>query len=420
MKWIRCVCRLLLEITFTFSGFVKGVDPYGTAYKLQDYFTAFGMEWLHGLALPLALLLSGAELYIGLLLLLDELRAIAVWGAFAFMVVFTPLTLYLAIANPVSDCGCFGDAIKLTNWETFGKNVVLMAAVVVLFVGSWKRGGHCTTCCKYMQCGLWLGLGVLAIAPGLIALRSLPIIDFRPYHIGASIPDGMVAPPGAPADKYATTFVYAKDGVEKQFTEADYPWDDSTWVYVSSETVLVEKGYTPPIHDFSLYAADGQDYAPELISRPGDLIMVVAPFITDVSGEDLDGLNQLYDTATRSGKLVVLATSSPAEQQAAYRDKGGRLPIYLGDERILKTVVRAHPGVVLIHQGVVLGKWTMHTLPSSEFFTGNLLDKQVSSMNASREKVWAWGFMLLVLVLWVGNGLRKCHSSRERGCSVKE
>ncbi|PIE83809.1 MAG: DoxX family protein [Bacteroidia bacterium] len=394
------MARLLLGLTFTFSGFVKAVDPFGTAYKLQDYFTAFGLDGLHSFAVLLSILLSGAELLLGLLMLLDELRPVATWGIFLFMALFTPLTLYLAIANPVTDCGCFGDAIKISNWQTFYKNLVFFAAAILLLIGPWKRKLHLATRRRYAQFALWGLLALASVAPGIHAVRHLPMLDFRAYHIGANIPDGMTTPPGAPADEYATTFVYQKDGKQQTFTEENYPWEDSTWTYVSSETVLVKPGYQPPIKDFYLNNADGKDVALDLLRAPGDLLMVVSPFIERISDGDVARLNRLYDTATALGVRMMLATASPLELRRQFEAKGLRLPVYIGDERVLKTVIRAYPGVLLLHQGTVVGKWTMGDLPEASFFARNPLAAAVADLSGGADRRALYMLAAALLLLW--------------------
>lgn len=396
---IRQICRFLLGATFIFSGFVKGVDPMGGAYKLQDYFAAFGLDWLNTLAVPLAIALAAAELLIGVLLVLDELRPIAVWGVLAFMAVFTPLTLYLAIANPVSDCGCFGDAVKLSNWATFGKNIVLLGAAVVLVLGRWWRHIHWFARHRWVQYAVWGLLVVLAVSPGLYALRHLPLIDFRPYRVGANIWQNMQAPADAPKDEFATTFVYEKDGVQKNFTEADYPWDDSTWHYVSSNTILVKKGYEPPIREFSLTDSEGVDQAPAFLQRSGDKMLVVAPMLENLQEEDLQAIKNLDGWVRTTGIELVFATASLPESQGLLRARGIAMPIYTGDERVLKTVIRSNPGVLLMHDGVVTGKWRMRDLPEASYFKGDLLARQITELTSGAALFWARSILVGLVVL---------------------
>lgn len=365
--------RLLLGLVFVFSGFVKSVDPQGFAYKLQDYFTAFGLAGLHPLAYGLAFFLVSLELYVGLLLLFAEWKKVAAVLVTAFMVFFTPLTLYLALANPVSDCGCFGDAIKLTNWETFGKNLpLLLAAIYVLWsVLREKETQQKIACtgCRFVSRALFpILLALLSLFPAFWATIALPMIDFRPYKIGANLREGMAIPEDAPKDEFQTEFVYEKDGVQKTFSEFDYPWDDTTWHYVSSENRLIQKGYEPQIHDFALEDLQNVDHVPELLDRKGLSLLVVTPFLESLSPEDVAKLNALQGK-TEEGEIRLFhgTASSPVLQQDL-KQRGLTTTLYTTNERTLKTIVRAATGVVLLRDGIVLNKWPLHSLPNVEYF----------------------------------------------------
>ncbi len=397
------ISRLLLGVVFLFSGFVKSVDPQGFAYKLQDYFTAFGLSSLHPIAYALAFFLVSLELYVGLLLLFSEWRRVAAVLVSAFMLFFTPLTLYLAMANPVSDCGCFGDAVKLTNWETFWKNVPLLLAALYFLrrVFREKSAGRSIRCtgCRFVQQWLFpIILGLLALFPSFWATVSLPMIDFRPYRIGANLREAMHIPEDAPKDEYETEFVYEKDGVEKTFSEFDYPWDDSTWHYVSSENRLVRKGYEPPIHDFALEDEANTDHIAELLDRTGVSILVVTPFLESLSQEDMAKLNALQEAATAGDVLVFHGTASSPAQQLDLRQRGLTTTLYTTNERTLKTIVRAATGVVLFRDGVVMDKWPLHGIPPTSYFAtvGGLSDAQLRGSGGTA-LVYGLGVVLVLL-----------------------
>lgn len=397
--FLRLVARYVLGGTFVFSGFVKAVDPMGSAYKIQDYFTAFGMSWLSGAALVFAVILSWAELTLGILMILDELRPVAVWGIAGFMAIFTPLTLYLAIANPVSDCGCFGDAIKLTNWETFGKNVVLLLFVALLLVGGWKNRIYVDRRRSWLQAVWWVFIGGAALLPSLYALRHLPLIDFRPYRIGASFVEGRAVPPGAPVDQYATTFVYEKDGVSKEFTEEDYPWDDSTWSFVDSKTELIAKGYEPPMGNFRLIDALGVDVTDSLMADDGYLLLGVSPFLENIGEKDAERWSRLAGLMVQRGERVVLATSSIGEAVTAFSKQHRNVSVVTADERVLKTIVRADLGVVLVQHGVIVGKWRMRDVPIDGFADGDLLGKAIRARERRMDLTLACALIGLLLAV---------------------
>ena len=399
--------RLLLGAVFLFSGFVKSVDPQGFAYKLQDYFTAFGLAGLHPLAYGLAFFLVSLELYVGLLLLFAEWKKVAAVLVTAFMLFFTPLTLYLALANPVSDCGCFGDAIKLTNWETFWKNVPLLCAALyclwcVLRKNDTPQKVACSGC-RFVSHALFpILLALFSLFPAFWATISLPMIDFRPYKIGANLREGMAIPEDAPKDEFQTEFVYEKDGVQKTFSEFDYPWDDTTWHYVSSENRLIQKGYEPPIHDFALEDRQNVDHVPELLERTRLSLLVVTPFLESLSPENIAQLNALQ-VQTEAGEIRLFhgTASSPALQQDL-NQRGLATTLYTTNERTLKTIVRAATGVVLLRDGVVLNKWPLHSLPIAEYFA-TLKDLPETQLRGSGA---TWLVYLLGGVLLLLGGLR--------------
>jgi len=249
MKVLRNFSRLFVGIVFVFSGFVKVIDPLGSAYKFADYFTALNLEFLSGAALFFAIFMSVAELCIGIALIFNLVPKLASWGVLAFMAFFTPLTLWLAVANPVSDCGCFGDALILTNWQTFYKNLIILAFVVVIFIFRKKYKPPFN---DFFQWTLGFVFAFASVILSVYCLRHLPIIDFRPYHIGANIPEGMTVPEDQKEniDVYESVFIYEKNGEKKEFKVENLP--DSTWKFVDAKHTLLKEGYKPPIHDFTI------------------------------------------------------------------------------------------------------------------------------------------------------------------------
>ena len=400
------ICRILLGIVFTFSGFVKSVDPQGFAYKIQDYFTAFGLEALHPIAYFLSILLVSLEFYVGLLLLFGELRRFAAVMVTLFMFVFTPLTLYLAIANPVSDCGCFGEAIKLTNWQTFWKNMPLLLISIFLLLeqraGTATNKPTCIKCkliCKILFPAL---LALFALFPSLIASVDLPMIDFRPYHIGANLYEGMIIPEGVPKDEYKTEFVYEKDGIQKKFTEFNYPWDDSTWHYVSSENILVLKGYEPPIHDFALETAAGENKVNDLLATDSVLrLLVVTPFLETLGDEDIETLNALQTQLDANGMQLFHGTAASQDLQEELYKRGLKTSLYTTNERTLKTIVRAPTGVLLIRNAVVLNKWRLEATPAPEYFNASLATLSDKALKGNGGMFLVWGMAVVLLSIAV-------------------
>lgn len=364
LRIITNVLRIVLALTFLASGFVKAIDPLGTVYKMGDYAEAFGMA---GFAVPRLLLMAAMllclfEFIIGICILFGIWNRTVLTAALLFLSVMTPLTFYLALANPVSDCGCFGEAIILTNWQTFLKNIVLLAITVFVLINN-----------QYIVRFIRRSWQWMIIAFALVSLyifmshnlRHLPVVDFRPWHIGANIEQSMSIPDDAPQPQYETLFTLTRDGEEREFTLADYP--DSTWTFVRSRSVLLDPGYVPPIADFNLIDNEGNEIT-DVLFEPGWTFLLV---MNHLRGEDvLDAINDLYDYASIWDCSFYALTSSTTEEVEQWRERtGARYDIFHMDDITLKTIVRSDPGLVLIHDGVITGKWSRHDLPQDDMLS---------------------------------------------------
>ncbi|MDR1172356.1 MAG: DoxX family protein [Bacteroidales bacterium] len=380
MKVLVIAARILLGAIFIYSGFVKGIDPWGSTYKFIDYFTAFNMSWMQPAAFTLAVLQNTLEFVIGVALTLGLRMKETGWTALLFMGFYTILTFILALTNPVSDCGCFGDALILTNWQTFYKNLVLMALAITVF--SYRK--------KYLPAysptGEWIWVTMITVVIVGISIhcyQHLPWIDFRPYRIGADIPKGMTVPEGEPADEYHSTVILEKDGVTREFPVNDYPWDDSTWIYKDTRTVLVKKGYTPPIHDFSITTADGDDITDEVLADEGYTFLLVAHRLNRSNRQGLDKASDIADFCNEHGYRFYCLTASPqSEIEPLKAELGLKYNFCFTDEITLKTIVRANPGLVLLQKGTVVDKWHYNDMPDGVSLKPNLLssslDRQVA------------------------------------------
>lgn len=406
------VCRFFLAAVFLFSGFIKANDPWGTVYKIQDYLEAWGLFGLSAGAFPdiAGLLLGGFEFCMGVYLLFGIRRWATSVLVLLFMVVMTPLSLWLAVANPISDCGCFGDAIVLTNWETFFKNVVLLVAAVSLF--KWRNliFRLVTTKVDWLI-SLYSVVFVLFLTA--FCHRYLPVFDFLPYHIGADIRKGMEIPEGKDPPVYETVFVYEKDGERHDFTVDNFP-DDSLWTFVDSKTVKVADGYEPPIQDFALMSyEDGLDLTDEVLSDSQYVFMLVSPWLDKADDSSMDLINEIYDYSVEHGYRFFCATASGDEAVWGWKENtGAEYPFVLADEIMLKTMVRYNPGLVLLKNGVVLQKWSANDLPD-EYQLNAPLDRlpigKVDEKTVSRKLVDVIGSFFCPLLLltvadlvWIG------------------
>lgn len=360
---ILLIARIIFGLVFLFSGFVKAVDPLGTAYKISDYLEAFSLTSLDFLAFPASLLLIATEFTIGFNILFNIHLKASTWVASLFMLVMTPVTLYLAISNPISDCGCFGDAIVMTNWQTFYKNVVLCIVLAIIAL-------------LQSQTRPWLsnfGASIVTLIPILISFgisiycyNLLPIIDFRPYKIGNNIIEGMQIPEDAPLDKYETTFFYEKDGVEQAFTLDNYPAEDSTWTFVRQESKLIEQGFVPPIHDFSIITEDG-DITDLVLEDAGYTLLVISHKVEKASTKNIKCVKSTIANAKKAGAKVIWLTSSYTDDIDNFKSEYEINDTFgATDDITLKTIVRSNPGLVLIKDATVIEKWHHNSLPTKE------------------------------------------------------
>ena len=354
------ISRTLLGLVFIFSGAVKAIDPFGTVYKIEDYLKAFGgfFTELLPLADVAAVVLILLEVVLGVCMVLNVRTQWTSWLALAFYAVMTPLTLYIAISNPVSDCGCFGDAIILTNWQTFEKNVVLITLAILLVL--LRKHVH----------PLWRGYMEVVIAFIAAAITfafmeytylQLPVKDFRPYKIGNHIPTLMEIPEDAETDQYEFSFVYEKDGVEETFTLENYPKGDSTWTFVRQESKLIKKGYEPPIHDFEILNADYEDLTWDILESEEPVTLVVMYDLEKADKKQLAKVEALYENCTMNWEQCYILTGSGTDEIISFSLEHPTLSdcICTCDPVTLKTIVRANPGVIVVQNGTVIDKYNI-------------------------------------------------------------
>ncbi len=367
------LCRFVLALVFIFSGFIKANDPQGTYYKIEDYLQAFGLLDYTPEFLPLfgSILLAVVEFTLGVFLFFGIRRKLTTISLLGFMLFMTPFTLYLAVMNPVSDCGCFGDAIILTNWETFWKNIFFLIAAISVF--KWS-GLMIRIISKKSQwlISLYTLLYISAIA--LYCVSYLPIFDFRPYHIGANIIESMRIPQGEKPSVYESLFVMEKNGERKEFTLENYP--DSTWTFIDTKVILKEKGYEPPIHDFSLYSAEtGEDITKQILTDKGYTFLLVANRLDKADDGYIDLINEIYDYSVENGYAFYCLTSSLKEDMEQWRERtGAEYPYCTADDITLKTIIRSNPGLVLMKDATIINKWSCRSLPD-EYDLSDRLDK---------------------------------------------
>ncbi len=360
-KAIVNLCRMVLAIVFILSGFVKAIDPLGSRYKLDDYLEVMGLSnYVPDIAtLALSIAQATVEFCLGILLLFAIQRRMTSRFILVIMAIMTPLTLWLALTDPISDCGCFGDAVVLTNWQTFGKNIILLAAAVVVARWPMEMFRFVSKSNQWIVTNYTM-LFILVIS--FWCLYDRPIFDFRPYHIGANIKEGMEIPEGAEQPTFETTFILEKDGVQRSFGIDDYP--DSTWTFVDSRTVQTKTGYVPPIHDFQITTLDGEDLTELILNDTSYVFLLIAPHIEDADDSRLDLINELYEYARAHNYSFYGLTASNEKAINRWRDiTGAEYTFCQADETMLKTIIRSNPGLLLLKDATVIQKWSHNALP---------------------------------------------------------
>jgi len=357
MKRIANISRILIGIVFVFSGFVKGVDPLGTAYKLEDYFIAFNWEFLISSALFFSIVLCTFEFMIGVMLLLNLRMKVTSWLLLAMMVFFTVLTLNDALYNPVPDCGCFGDAIKLTNWQTFYKNLVLLPLAFLIFIYR-KKFSPFTSSGKQWLIALFF-VGVFS-GFSYMCYSHLPVVDFTEWKTGHKL-----YPENPKPVKYYLTYKNKKSGEEKEYQSPDYPFNDSVWM---ANWEFVSQRVEDPnmYYGKSLIISDtsGNNVTESIIRNP-DYQLIVNSY--DLSKADRKAFVKLNDFCASAYNenipTAVLVSASSADIAQFANENKLHLDFYTSDDIVLKTIVRSNPGLLLMKDGVILKKWHYNDFP---------------------------------------------------------
>lgn len=372
---LKQLARILFGIVFIFSGFVKGIDPWGSAYKFTDYFDAMGLYSLSWAAFSLGVLLAFTEFAIGVAFLFNWKMRFFSWLGLLFMAFFTPLTIWIALKNPVTDCGCFGDALVISNWATFYKNLVFIILAIVVFI---NRNWFADRVKSWAPLTLSLIAFALYFGVVLYSYNHLPVFDFRPYKVGTNIPEAMSYPEGAQEAVYENIFYYRNKntGKVKKFNEKNYPWKDTlNWEYDNMESFLVQEGYEPPIHDFIIETPDGENIIDYFMYEKNYVFMLVAYDLYKSSTKEQNRINALANWAISQGNSFICLTSTLPDESAEFAvENNAPYEFFNCDEITLKTMIRSNPGMVLLKNGTILAKWHYNDIPTVEEFQQEFAD----------------------------------------------
>ena len=344
-------CRILLGLTFMFSGIVKAIDPVGTQIKFSDYLYAFGMGgmMLDSTLLILACILAGFEILMGAYLFVGAFCRGTSLLTLIMMGVFTPFTLYLALKNPVEDCGCFGDALVLTNWQTFGKNVLLLILAVVVFALRKRIRPFVVGRRQWIVTVL---ITVIAVKFMVGNIENLPVLDFRPYKVGTNL-----------------------------------------------RAEVLDSIKNPALSDFCIMDADMNDITPDVLNDPGYTFLVVSPHVEEASENGLDLIDDVFDYCSNWGYNMIGLTSSGDEAVRQWiENAGAEIGFMFCDEVPLQTMVRSNPGLVLIKDGVIVNKWSYSSIPSDQVLSGPLDEISVGRVPDPDPVRTPWAVAILFVV----------------------
>ena len=394
LKMIVNLCRIIVAVTFIFSGFVKAIDPIGTQYKLQDYLGAIGMAGIlpNWTLLAVAVFLAAIEFCIGIFLLFAIQRRLISKLTVAFMAFMTMVTVWIVVADPVKDCGCFGDALHLTNTETLIKNIVLLVCSLAIMYRPLAMFRFVSKSNQWIVTNYTI---VFILVSSGLSLYYLPIFDFRPYHIGVNIPRGMEIPKGAKLPQFKTTFIMEKNGQRKEFTLENYP--DASWKFIDSKTVQTSEGYIPPIHDFSITDnKTGLDLTNSVLSHKGYTFLLIAPHLETADDSNFGDIDRLYEYAQSYDIPFYCLTASTTKAIKRWIDlTGAEYPFCITDEAVLKTIIRSNPGLLLLKGGTIINKWSHNNLPNEAKLSRPISQSSLGKM--PKDSVPA---KILEIVLW--------------------
>lgn len=346
--------RLFVGVLFIISGLIKLNDPLGFSYKLEEYFSepVFNIPFFIPFSLAIALFLVILEVVLGVMLLIGYKVKYTVWSLLILIVKFSFLTFYSAYFDVVKDCGCFGDALHLTPWQSFSKDIVLLFFILILFYNQKQIKPLFS---NTIQNFLAFASIALCSFMGYWVLNHLPLIDFRPYKLETNIQKGMEIPEGAPKSVVEMTFIYKVNGVDKEFSEKDLALIPTGATFVDRKDKVIIEGYVPPIHDFAM-EKDGSDYKDKFLKEP-KLLMIVAYDLVKANASGMEKLEKLNQDALKKGyKVIGMTASSPEEISKTKKQFGFSFDFYFCDGTALKTIERANPSIVILSKGTIKQK----------------------------------------------------------------
>jgi len=371
MKVLVAVCRYFVGILFIFSGFIKANDALGFAYKLEEYFAAFHIQWLVPAALFLAILICIFEMLLGFMLILGARIKTTMWLLFLMIAFFTFLTFYTAYYHEVTECGCFGDAIPMTAWQSFAKNIVLSTMILILF---FQKKHIRPMLVKTGENVAVVIFALFSLGFPLYTYNYLPVLDFRPYKVGTNIIESTKGTPDVL--KYFYTLKNKKTGETKEFDAWPKNWD-TEWDYIGNHTKIVKKGIQAAILDFSISNVDGKDITDSILANPNYNFLLIEYDLAKSNLGTQNKINELANSCDKNHIKFAALTGSDNDQIKNFRHQENTMyPFYVTDGTDLKTMIRSNPGLILMKNGVIIAKWHFHSIPTFNKFNEKYLKGQ--------------------------------------------
>ena len=361
MRFVILIFRILVGALFIFSGVIKANDPLGFAYKLDEYWEVFGMDWMKPLSLFVSISVCALEMLLGFMLLIGSRIKLTLWLLFLMILFFAFLNFYSGYYDKVKECGCFGDFIVMTPWQEFRNNIgMLVMTIVMLF-----RSSHIRPLFGRMFENILIVIAVIkCIGFPLYTYNYLPIKDFRPYAIGKNIQEGMTLPPDAKQEKREMIFIYEKNGKQVELTPEQIKTIDSTYKYVDRRDKVIEEGDKAAIHDFSITGIDGSDYTEQILNYDGYYFFLVCYDLDKTNKNVFRKIND-FSKLSRADKIPVICLTASSDRIESFKKETGTdIDFYLTDGTQLKTMIRANPGLMLLKKGTVIDMWHYHSFPS--------------------------------------------------------
>ncbi|MDQ0106378.1 putative membrane protein YphA (DoxX/SURF4 family) [Chitinophaga terrae (ex Kim and Jung 2007)] len=360
MRIILSLLRIIVGVLFIFSGLIKANDPLGLSYKMEEFFEVLHLTFLSPYSLAFSICMNAFEIIAGVAVLIGYRMRIFSFLLLLLIIFFTFLTAFALFSGTIRECGCFGDCIKLTPVETFWKDVALLVLILVIFFY------------RKQIPPLFKGAGIVMLAATVFSfaiqwyvLRHLPFIDCLPYKVGNSIPEKMKLPPGAKPDVYEMIFVYEKDGQKKEFTEKNYPWEDSTWKFVERKDKLIQKGNAEPaIKDFILTDFDGANQTEAILTAEVPTYLFLVQNVAK-AGKGWDEKIKALQQQWKDQKILIYGVSASTKEEiiAFQKEHGLEFPFVQMDGVAIKTAGRSNPTLMLLDRGVIKGKWSYNDIP---------------------------------------------------------